>query len=46
MLNKVLNILDSEGYKEQSQVDFFDNASGNPKESQLATKICTSVDLV
>jgi hypothetical protein len=46
MVNKVPNILDSKGYKEQSQVNFLDIGLGNPEESQPATEICTSVDVV
>ncbi len=36
----------SEGCKEQSQLNFLNNGSSNPKESQLATKICINVDVV
>jgi hypothetical protein len=46
MVNKIPNILGSKGSKEQSHIDFLDNGSGNPKESQLATKICTNVNVV
>jgi hypothetical protein len=46
MVNKVQNILGSKGCKEQSQVNFLNSGSSNPKESQLTAKICIGVDVV
>jgi hypothetical protein len=46
MVNEVPNKLGLEGYKEQSQVNFLDNGSSNPEESQPIMEICTSVDVV
>ncbi len=45
-VNEVPNKLGLEGYREQSQVNFLDNGSSNPEESQPIMEICTSVGVV